>query len=245
MSYLPKSVKITVLADDLPNKKIPELIPSHSLSIHLEINASKKTKILFDTGSSYEILRINAEILGIDLTDVDYVFVSLWRKCHIGGLVTGLQKIIEEDAKIILPPLSNENTNRILARKGFVIADSFKHPFLRILGPFGSLMKEITLTVQMSKGSLILVGCAMYGLENLISTIRKEHLYPIKALVGGLYLSYLDALTLEDFKDAVNELKIERVYPLHSTGYKARIEILKNLFSIDTLCGVGFTTTIR
>jgi 7,8-dihydropterin-6-yl-methyl-4-(beta-D-ribofuranosyl)aminobenzene 5'-phosphate synthase len=42
-------------------------------------------KILLDTGASDVFIR-NAELLGIDLSDVDYVFISHGHSDHAGGL---------------------------------------------------------------------------------------------------------------------------------------------------------------
>lgn len=55
----------------------------HGLSLYIE---TKKHKLLMDTGSSDGFLK-NAEILGIDLTAVDTVFLSHGHYDHSGGIL--------------------------------------------------------------------------------------------------------------------------------------------------------------
>lgn len=72
----------------------------HGLSILLD---NGKHKVLMDTGASDVFLR-NAGIMGLDLRDVDYVFLSHGHKDHTGGL----KYILTESpkAKVIVSPHS-------------------------------------------------------------------------------------------------------------------------------------------
>lgn len=73
-------MKWTVLAD---NRTLsPMLETEHGLSILLETD---KYRILLDTGASDVFIR-NAEHLGIELSTVDYVFISHGHSDHAGGL---------------------------------------------------------------------------------------------------------------------------------------------------------------
>lgn len=61
----------------------------HGLCIYLEAN---NVKILLDTGSSPETLSYNAQILGINLASIDYVFLSHGHRDHTGGLEAVINK---------------------------------------------------------------------------------------------------------------------------------------------------------
>ena len=73
-------MKWTVLSDNRSNDN--RLSTEHGLSILLE---TEKHRILLDTGASDAFIR-NAELLGVDLKSVDYVFISHGHSDHAGGL---------------------------------------------------------------------------------------------------------------------------------------------------------------
>jgi len=89
-------MKWTVLSDNRTQN--PTLLTEHGLSILLETD---KHRILLDTGASDVFIR-NAETLGIELSTVDYVFISHGHSDHAGGL-KHLMKI-NNQAKIIVSP---------------------------------------------------------------------------------------------------------------------------------------------
>ena len=70
----------------------------HGLSILLQ---TERHKILLDTGASDVFIR-NAELLGVDLSDVDYVFISHGHSDHAGGLRYFLEQ--NRQAKVIVSP---------------------------------------------------------------------------------------------------------------------------------------------
>ena len=87
-------MKWTVLSDNRTNNDL--LQTEHGLSILLE---TEKYRILLDTGASDVFIR-NATHLGIDLSTVDYVFISHGHSDHAGGLQHFLR--INERAKVIV-----------------------------------------------------------------------------------------------------------------------------------------------
>ena len=86
----------TVLSDNRACN--PAFETEHGLSILLQ---TERHKILLDTGASDVFIR-NAEQMGIDLSDVDYVFISHGHSDHAGGLRYFLEH--NQKAKIIVSP---------------------------------------------------------------------------------------------------------------------------------------------
>lgn len=89
-------MKWTVLVDNRTND--PALETEHGLSILLE---TESYRILLDTGASDMFVR-NAERLRIDLSTIDYVFISHGHSDHAGGLRTFMD--INKTAKVIVSP---------------------------------------------------------------------------------------------------------------------------------------------
>ena len=89
-------MKWTVLSDNRSNDN--RLSTEHGLSILLE---TEKHRILLDTGASDVFIR-NAKLLGVDLSSVDYVFISHGHSDHAGGLRYFLEQ--NRLAKVIVSP---------------------------------------------------------------------------------------------------------------------------------------------
>ena len=89
-------LKWTVLSDNRSDDS--RLSTEHGLSILLD---TERHKILLDTGASDVFIR-NAEQLGIDLSDVDYVFISHGHSDHAGGLRYFLEH--NQKAQVIVSP---------------------------------------------------------------------------------------------------------------------------------------------
>jgi 7,8-dihydropterin-6-yl-methyl-4-(beta-D-ribofuranosyl)aminobenzene 5'-phosphate synthase len=90
-------VKLTILTDNRSSN--PARFPTeHGLSILLDTG---NQLVLWDTGVSDLFLR-NAQTLGVNLADVDYVFLSHGHNDHVGGLGAFLD--INHKAKVIVSP---------------------------------------------------------------------------------------------------------------------------------------------
>lgn len=77
-----KQFSLVVLVDNTPHPKYSNLQAEHGLSIYFELGDSK---YLFDVGAS-DVFYENAQFLNIDISLVDYLFISHAHKDHTGGI---------------------------------------------------------------------------------------------------------------------------------------------------------------
>jgi 7,8-dihydropterin-6-yl-methyl-4-(beta-D-ribofuranosyl)aminobenzene 5'-phosphate synthase len=95
LKYL--KMKITVIgADSVCNTNSLNVEAENGLSLYIEFD---ERKILFDTGQSNLFIQ-NAEKMGIDLSEADYLIISHGHFDHVGGLKHFLK--INKKAKIFL-----------------------------------------------------------------------------------------------------------------------------------------------
>ena len=152
----------TVISDNRSNN--PELETEHGLSILLQ---TERHKILLDTGASDVFMR-NAEQMGINLSDVDYVFISHGHSDHAGGLRYLLEH--NQQARIIVSP------------------DAMSGKFFSKRGNLHSITTEWP---EISDDRLILIDhtCEIAGGLRVIAHIPQTHPMP----KGNLNLYVQDA----------------------------------------------------
>lgn len=75
-------MKLVILSDNRSNPSVVEAKTEHGLSIYLE---SPRYKLLLDTGAS-DLCVQHAEKLGVNLSELDYIFLSHGHNDHCGGL---------------------------------------------------------------------------------------------------------------------------------------------------------------
>ena len=144
-------MKWTVLSDNRSFDGL--LMTEHGLSILLE---TEKHRILLDSGASDVFIR-NAERLGIDLSTVDYVFISHGHSDHAGGL----QHLVER----------NRNA------KVFVSPDAMSGKFFSKRGNLHSIIAEWP---KIDDDRLVLINqtCAIAEDIHVIAHIPQKHPMP-------------------------------------------------------------------
>ncbi len=109
----------------------------HGLSVLVR---TPSAKILMDTGAS-GLFAANAALMGIDLSDVDFVFLSHGHSDHVGGLKTFLE--LNSKAKVIVSPKAV--SDRFYSERGGLHSISSDWPLAQMQGRTLSVTDTMTL----------------------------------------------------------------------------------------------------
>ncbi|MFX1329480.1 MAG: MBL fold metallo-hydrolase [Promethearchaeota archaeon] len=190
--------------------EITPLIDFHAEgSLHAEKGVSYYIKadginILFDTGLNDKDehpspLLMNMEALGVNLKDINYVFISHLHGDHVGGSkwvqektfsLSGTQLNLSH-VKAFTPVSMNHPTATIsqvtdpeVIENGIASIGSIRNPLFF----FGEVFEQSLAINVEGKGIVIIVGCGHQGIQKIID--RTEALFdtPIYGIMGGLHL---------------------------------------------------------
>jgi len=236
-----KKVTIKTLFDNYQDVK--GLKTGHGFSCLIEIeNETGIHTILFDTGADGNILLSNTEALGIDINNVNSIFLSHIHSDHVGGLSNVLAN--NHNLQVIIPASFPDSI------KQTIISDnaSYKEISTReeiydsvyTTGEMGTLIIEQSLIIDSEKGLIIITGCAHPGIVNIVKKAKEilsgKNIYLV---LGGFHLSSESNTIIESIVNDFRMLGVEKVAPSHCSGNRAR-ELFKNEYQdnfIDN--GVG------
>ena len=235
-------MKWTVLSDN--RSRDGRLSTEHGLSILLQ---TQRHKILLDTGASDVFIK-NAKQLGIDLCDVDYVFISHGHSDHAGGLRYFLEH--NQKAKVIVSP--NAMSGTFYSKRGNLHSITTEWPELdtdRLISidqtcelakglhaiahiPQNHIIPKgnQNLYVQDVNGDFVLDDFRhelALGLENILSACP----WPVHTVVGGFHL--LDGMEPEEEIQSLAQRLKEKYpktlfYTSHCTGDNV-LEVMKSV----------------
>lgn len=239
-----------ILVEDSRGEK--EFLFEHGLSVYFEADGKR---FLMDAGQSKAYLK-NAEILGIDLTKLDYIVFSHGHYDHTGGI----RYIPKEcNAKIIAHPDYStqkydgeryigmpqeeihleEELSQIpvkLSENVFFLGEipGDRKPYGEYIGPCGekredNLFDDSAIAVNRKNSLIILCGCAHSGIINIVKYAQKICGKKETTIIGGLHLL---SSTEEETKKTIDDLKtlnVSKVFCGHCTGEKACDNLIKQI----------------
>ncbi len=221
-------MRFHVVVDDLLSERgfSLQLLPGHGLSILIE---KDNLKLLFDTGSSEKLLLYNMRRMGFDINEIDYLFISSWKKCHAGAVNEVFR--LNPRIKAFAPPVTSSITlvkPKDISRIIFIKSTEPREilPGVYTTGIYCKKWYcEHALFLKATENILaVFLGCSTYGFSHFIKRTEKT---AKKYIIGGLHLSKLDFIGFKLLKQLVAEENVEGVLPLHCTAPDARKEIIK------------------
>ena len=201
-------------------------------------------KLLFDTGSNGRVLLKNMAELGIDVAEIEYMFITHSHWDHIGGI----DSILELNPNITLFVPSSLSKHLIkdlksLTKEVIICTKKPQKLFdnLYTTGLLGDEMPEQSLIID-SDETKVITGCGHYGIENITKVACEVIGKKIDYAIGGFHLLRSDEEKVLSSIKSLKELGVSKVLPTHCTGNKA-IELYKDAFKENYIAG-GIGTKI-
>ena len=195
-------------------------------------------KLLFDTGSNGRVLLKNMKELGVDVKEIEYMFITHSHWDHIGGI----DSILELNPNITLFIPSSLSKHLIkdlktLAKEVIICTKKPQHLFdkLYTTGLLGKEMPEQSLIIKDDETKVI-TGCGHFGIQNIVNLACGVIDKKIDFAIGGFHLL---RSTDEEILDSINSLKklgVTKVMPTHCSGDKA-IKMYKENFKENYFVG--------
>jgi 7,8-dihydropterin-6-yl-methyl-4-(beta-D-ribofuranosyl)aminobenzene 5'-phosphate synthase len=228
-------VTFTVLYDN--NAYAPGLRTDWGFACMVETG---EATVLFDTGGNGTILTSNMAKLGFDPQAIDVVVLSHAHGDHTGGLAkllnTGISPTVYVPAAF--PTLFKTD---VRARTDLVeITDAVKIlPGIYTTGEVGSSIVEQALVVETGEGVVVVTGCALPGVVQMVRRAKETVEGEVTLVTGGFHLGSASSSRIEDIIADLRDLGVQHVAPCHCTGDLAR-QMFASAFGADcTLAGVG------
>jgi 7,8-dihydropterin-6-yl-methyl-4-(beta-D-ribofuranosyl)aminobenzene 5'-phosphate synthase len=188
----------------------------------------EKRKILFDTGSSGDILLYNLSKFGIKKEDIRIIVLSHEHWDHIGGL----KGVLHPGVSVYLPSSFSTRLKEDIATYANVFEVSRPEDIIHgvyTTGELGMMIKEQSLVVEMKggEGVIVITGCAHPGLGKILEVSKDfGELYGV---IGGFHGF--------NNPELLRELKLKLIMPCHCTSHKD--DILRRFPEVSIRCGAG------
>ena len=117
-----RGLKLSVVVENTASSANPMILAQHGLCMLIEADlGERRMRILSDTGTSPGPTLHNADVLNLDLDNLDLIFLSHGHYDHTGGLM-GILNRMNKRARVLAHP--------------DIFAPKFKNrPFLKFIGP--------------------------------------------------------------------------------------------------------------
>jgi len=211
--------KFTVIVDNNPGG--PGLLTRWGVSILVE--ADNHT-ILFDTGPDPEALKLNMQALGVNVENIDTIFISHGHHDHVGGISYIAEA--KRGAMVYLPSHAGKSLKEGLKRLGLKVVEVSEpteiYPGIISLGEMYGPPYEHSLAVCLREGVVVVVGCSHPGVEKIVKKAYEATGKPVIMVIGGMHLGGASEERLKSIVDTFRSVGVKAVFPIHCSGDNAR-----------------------
>ncbi|HDQ06889.1 MAG TPA: MBL fold metallo-hydrolase [Candidatus Bathyarchaeota archaeon] len=240
-----RSVKITTLVDN--DAWMIGLASSWGLSLYVEIDyGEERHRILMDTSGSSDVLFTNIRKLGVNLSDVEAVFISHWHMDHCGSL-SHVLPLLRPQTPVYVPSLNPSGIRTVREAEGTPIVCSNSLSLMDGVMSTGEMIggvSEHSLVINLrDKGLVVLAGCSHPGIVNIVKRAQQvSGVSKVYAVIGGFHISSKrEGAHVAEF---LQKSDVKLVSPCHCTGASARDAIADIIKSRCVKNGSGKVWTI-
>ncbi|MHA2425987.1 MAG: MBL fold metallo-hydrolase [Candidatus Thorarchaeota archaeon] len=228
-------VRITVLVDNNANGSLHN---PWGLSMLVE---TENFTILFDSGPDPTALDENAAALGVDLSTCDFIVTSHEHMDHVDGL-TYLSEL--QDDLTLYTPYYDSTPQYWMSGFNVIEVENTTElsPGIAIIGE--SWERSLVINIA-NHGLVVLVGCSHPGVENFVDTAIEElNVDETYLVIGGFHLVSRTYSRMVDTVEALLDLGVQNVFPIHCSGDDIRSYLETNYLTNFGNASVGFQIEI-
>jgi 7,8-dihydropterin-6-yl-methyl-4-(beta-D-ribofuranosyl)aminobenzene 5'-phosphate synthase len=233
-------IRIVVLVDNNPYRS--GLETAWGLSVYVD---AWRAKFLFDTGPDPNVLICNAEKLGVDLSEIEFVVISHVHGDHTGGLE--LIASLKPKLKIYIPPdrgligyMKSLGLKPIIVNSTIEIANG-----IYVVKPLYGPPMEEAVAIKTDRGLIVLVGCSHPGVVNMVRQAVRDIGVKPYMVIGGFHMSGANMDEVREVVDELVEMGVERICPIHCSGDTIRQYLAKYYSDKYIDGGVGLKINIQ
>ena len=233
-------MEITIVFDNYPYN--PKLTSLWGFSAFLQL---PEQTILFDTGSNGPVLLRNIQTSGLNVKDIDTLFLSHPHWDHIGGADALIEKnshlhlfVPDSLSKHLIHDLRNQvQALTVIDQQATQLFDNIYSTGVMDEEHIG----EQSMVIDTPGGLLVITGCAHPGIVNIVRKARQMLDKEILLLMGGFHLLNDNSAAIQQVIYSLQNLSVNYVCPTHCSGDLAK-EMFKESFEEKYIeGGVGKT----
>ena len=175
--------------------------------------------LLFDTGTSGQILVSNMDKLGIDPKTIEAIVLSHAHEDHVNGLQALLDKGITPKV-YVLSSFDSSFKNGVRARTNLVEVSGPLEilPGLHSTGGLGISIVEQAMVVETGQGIVVITGCAHPGIVSIVRQAKKMAEGDVTLVVGGFHLLGNSPSQVKQVIADLRAMGVRQISPTHCTG---------------------------
>jgi 7,8-dihydropterin-6-yl-methyl-4-(beta-D-ribofuranosyl)aminobenzene 5'-phosphate synthase len=214
-------MEITIVFDNYNHD--PEIASLWGFSAFLQM--SDQT-ILFDTGSNGPVLLKNIQTLGLNVKDINTLFISHPHWDHTGGVDSVIEHnqhlhIFAPDSlsKHLIDDLKSQAQDVTII--SYQAAQLFDHVYSTGVMD-EDLIGEQSMIIDTKEGLVIITGCAHPGIVNIADKARQMLDKEILLLMGGFHLLSESPAAIQKVIQSLQNSAVNYVCPTHCSGDLAK-----------------------